>query len=303
MEISAQVAKGGVRKARPPSAKTTFNNPYSIKWSPLAEGSMAFILEVLKNKFQQVGLYKIEPTHRPRKPRASKAPKNQNKQENSEKPEESQETVQIMETEQQQLQEGWTSKQFRKQLAIGINEVTRGLEKDELCLVLVCLSVKPALMTQHLIQLSVSRAVPACQVPRLSQTIAPVLGLKSTIALGFKRNAETFLQTIKAIITRVPRLDVPWIRPSKREETAEGIEPKEPIDASEMQQVESSSSAAVFSLSRKRKICEVASSEASLESSSTKSNESEVQLLPLVIKKVVPNPNKIRKTKKNKKNK
>uniref|UniRef100_A0A4W3HKV9 Uncharacterized protein n=1 Tax=Callorhinchus milii TaxID=7868 RepID=A0A4W3HKV9_CALMI len=113
----AQVTKGGVCKVRPRLA-----------------GPLSTIFTV-QNEGIAIGLGKIKPTHRPRKPRSSK---------------ESQEKPGTTESG-QWPQQGWTFKEFRKQLAIGINEITRGLEKDELCLGLVYLSVKPDLMTQHLI--------------------------------------------------------------------------------------------------------------------------------------------------------
>ncbi|XP_067855021.1 ribonuclease P protein subunit p38 [Heptranchias perlo] len=310
MESPAQVGKGGgVRKARPPPAKTSFHNPYSIGWKSLDGESMAFVLKKLQETFQQTGLCKIEPTQRPRKQRVSKASKSQEKrntQENVKEIEDQKKAEEVKEEKEdytliriQESKQGWTNVELRKQLAIGINEVTRALEKDELCLVLVCKSVKPTLMTHHLIQLSVSRAVPACQVPRLSETVAPVLGLKSILALGFKKNSETFIETVKAITPKVPLLNVSWIQQSKLIKNAEGLETKEQDDTSEMPKTELAD--AVFPQSQKRKFYEVASSDFPLELGSTKSKKVGVTLLPLKIKKVVPNPNKIRKPKKNKK--
>uniref|UniRef100_UPI00398E4EAB ribonuclease P protein subunit p38 n=1 Tax=Pristiophorus japonicus TaxID=55135 RepID=UPI00398E4EAB len=313
MESPAQVGKGGgVRKTRPPPAKTSFNNPYSIGWRPLDGESMAFVLQKLQETFQQTGLCKIEPTQRPRKPRASKAPKDQEKRDTAgnvkEIEDDQKKAEELKEVKEdrtminiQESKQGWTNVELRKQLAIGINEVTRALEKDELCLVLVCKSVKPTLMTHHLIQLSVSRAVPACQVPRLSETVAPVLGLKSTLALGFKKNSETFIETVNSITPQVPPLNIPWMQQSKQIESDEGLEPKEQEGTSEMPKTELAD--AVFPQSHKRKFNDVASSDFPLELDSAKSTKLGVTLLPLKIKKVVPNPNKIRKPKKNKKKK
>ncbi|XP_067869003.1 ribonuclease P protein subunit p38 [Heterodontus francisci] len=307
MEIPAQVVKGGgVRKARPPPVKTSFNNPYSIGWRPLEGESMAFILEKLKETFQQTGLCKIEPSERPRNPRASKAPKDQKKKNMEgnvkEINKDQQKAEEIKEVKEdhtmiriQESKQGWTNVELRKQLAIGINEVTRALEKDALCLVLVCKSVKPTLMTHHLIQLSASRAVPACQVPRLSETLAPVLGLKSTLSLGFKKNSEAFIETVNAIIPQVPPLNVSWIQQSKVIENAEGLETKPQDTTSEVPKTKS-----VGAEGQKRKFYEVASSDFPLELGSAKSQKIGVALLPLKIKKIVPNPNKIRKPKKKK---
>ncbi|XP_038653890.1 ribonuclease P protein subunit p38 [Scyliorhinus canicula] len=307
MESPAQVAKGkGVRKTRPPPAKTSFNNPYSIGWKPLDGESIAFILEKLKLSFQQTGLCKVEPTLRPRKPRRCRGSKDQEKRnmegdikEDQQKAEEvKEETGDHMMNRIPESKQGWTNVELRKQLAIGINEVTRALEKHTLCLALVCKSVKP-LMTQHLIQLSVSREVPACQVPRLSETVAPVLGLKSILALGFKKNAEAFIETVNAITSQVPPLNVSWLPQSKVIENADRLETKEQDSIHEMPKPDLVN--IVFPPSQKRKFDEVASSDFPFKLGSAKSKKVGVTLLPLKIKKVIPNPNKIRKPKKNKK--
>uniref|UniRef100_A0A8C5ZMR4 Ribosomal protein eL8/eL30/eS12/Gadd45 domain-containing protein n=1 Tax=Marmota marmota marmota TaxID=9994 RepID=A0A8C5ZMR4_MARMA len=177
---------------------------------------------------------------------------------------------------------GWTPVQIRKQLAIGVNEVTRALERSELLLVLVCKSVKPAIITSHLIQLSVSRVVPACQVPCLSATLAPVIGLKCVLALGFKKDTTDFVDEVRAIIPRVPSLTVPWLQDrienigDNLETESLGIQDKETLETS------------FEDLSKhKRKL---------------EGQQVSVALQPLKIKKLIPNPNKIRKPPKSKKN-
>ncbi|GAA6103520.1 ribonuclease P protein subunit p38 [Tachysurus ichikawai] len=154
--------------------------------------------------------------------------------------------------------EGWTDKRLRNELAIGINEVTKCLEKNELGLVLVCDSVKPAHMTSHLISLSQTRSVPACQVPSLSASLAGQLGLTSVLALGFKRQGGAFADTIAALTPKVPLFDVSWVSTGTSEPERR----------------------------RKRK----------LEDSLVVKNP--VNLLqPLKVKKIVPNPSKTRKLK------
>lgn len=133
---------------------------------------MLFILQTLEDRFRSVGLQKIED-----KKRKKKQPflKKQSRDKCSIDVDINEETEKQPEGERQVS--GWTPVHVRKQLAIGVNEVTRALERSELLLVLVCKSVQPAIITSHLIQLSVSRTVPACQVPRLSERVAPVIGL------------------------------------------------------------------------------------------------------------------------------
>ncbi|KAM9165896.1 ribonuclease P protein subunit p38 isoform 1-T4 [Pangshura tecta] len=274
-------AKGGsVRKAKKITVKTSLNNPYIIKWHTLERDDMHFILQTLEERIKHIGLKKIETRRKKKRSVAKKQIK--------EKCDASGFSVLPKEKEIDHIQQeqGWTDLNVRKQLAIGINEVTRSLEKNELLLVLVCKSAKPTMITMHLIQLSASRAVPAGQVPRLSERIAPMLGLTSVLALGFKKNSDTFTEVIEAIIPRIPSLDVPWIHHRSEQHMAEAY--ADPLETQDTELMETS--VEEFSQSHKWKCIE-----------SNKSDSSNVTLQALRIKKLVPNPNKIRKPPKNKK--
>ncbi|XP_059828225.1 ribonuclease P protein subunit p38 [Hypanus sabinus] len=305
METPAKVVQKGVRKIRPPKAKVSFSNPFAFDWRPLNKGSREFFLKKLQETFQQINLYKQESIQKPRKLRATKTSKNQenrNMEGSVEGIGEGQKIEDLKEGDKMirgpETKQGWTNVELRKQLAIGINEVTRGLEKDKLCLVLVCKSVKPPIMTQHLIQLSVSRTVPACQVPQLSETMAPLLGLKSILALGFKKNSETFIEMINAISPQVPPLNISWMQESQQVESAEEMETE--FEGTNEMPVTKELDVA-FPQSQKRKFCEIASKDSPVEFCSATKKKAGMMLLPLKIKKVIPNPNKIRKPKKKKK--
>uniref|UniRef100_A0A087YFS9 Ribonuclease P/MRP 38 subunit n=1 Tax=Poecilia formosa TaxID=48698 RepID=A0A087YFS9_POEFO len=168
---------------------------------------------------------------------------------------------------------GWTDLVARRQLAIGINEVTKALERNQLQLLLVCKSVRPQLMTNHLIALSATRGVPACQVPRMSETVAAHLGLKSLLALGFRRcsseDKEMFRDTVDAIKPRVPSLEVDWLT-----DEAAAVPVELTADGGRRAQ--------------KRKL--------EIESEITDSALS-CALRPLKVKRIVPNPAKKRRTK------
>ncbi|KAM6967475.1 ribonuclease P protein subunit p38 [Aplochiton taeniatus] len=173
---------------------------------------------------------------------------------------------------------GWNNISARKQLAIGINEVTKALERNKLRLVLVCKSVKPPHMTSHLITLGRTRQVPACQVPRLSECVSRLLGLKCVLALGFKccdgELDDTFADTVAAIVPKVPPLNVTWIPDTCPSEEAVKEEAGE-----------------VRGIKRK------------LEDEATETSETETPeliscaLQPLKVKRIIPNPAKIRKSK------
>ncbi|XP_043397200.1 ribonuclease P protein subunit p38 isoform X2 [Chelonia mydas] len=238
-----QVRGGSVRKAKKITVKTSLNNPYDIKWNTLEGDDMHFILQTLEERIKHIGLKKIETRRRKKRSIAKRQIK--------EKCDASDCIVrpQEKETDHIQQEQGWTDLNVRNQLAIGINEVTRSLEKNELLLVLVCKSAKPTMITMHLIQLSASRAIPAGQVPRLSESIAPMLGLTSVLALGFKKNSDTFTEVVEAIIPRIPSLDVPWIHHGSEQPMAEAY--TDPLEIQDTELMETS--VEEFSQSRPRK--------------------------------------------------
>ncbi|KFO25652.1 ribonuclease P protein subunit p38 isoform X2 [Fukomys damarensis] len=271
--------RGSVRKTRPLTVKTSLNNPYVICWSTLEREDMHFILQTLEDRFKSIGFQKIEDR---KKKKRLPLTKRQGREKCSldvsmiedlkeEKPDANQQVS------------GWTHVHVRKQLAIGVNEVTRALERNDLLLVLVCKSVKPAIITSHLIQLGLSRSVPACQVPRLSERIAPVIGLKCVLALGFRKGTSDFADEVRAIIPRVPNLNVPWLQ--ERIEDSGEHEETESLEDQDKEILETS-----FEDLSKHKRKRV---EGRLGSAGA--------LQPLKIKKLIPNPNKIRKPPKNKK--
>lgn len=188
--------------------KTSFTSPFIPKWSPLPQEDMHFILKTLKDTFVSTGLEKKEP-------KVFRPWRKKKKQESPPPPESDLQVNQDAERE-HTVKNGWTDVAARRQVAIGINEVTKALERNELKLLLVCKSVKPKHMTDHLIALSATREVPACQVPRLSQSVSEPLGLKSVLALGFRRcpsqDGGMFSDVVEAILPKVPSLDVAWLQ-------------------------------------------------------------------------------------------
>lgn len=267
--MATQTKAGKKSKKKPIPVKTSLNSPFEYRWSPLNSDQMHFILDTLKGIISEIGLQKREV----KVFRTWGNRKKLKKQEEDKEP--SPEKMDVQPVSAQTSKQGWTDVAVRKQLAIGINEVTKGLERNELCLVLVCNSVKPKHMTQHLIPLSKTRFVPACQVPRLSENLAGVMGLKCVLALGFKREAPAFTDTVAAIVPKVPSLDVPWL-PTPAVDSRDGYEEEE-VEGEQAR-------------GQKRKLEETPRSPV-LSSSC---------LQPLKVKRIVPNPSKIRKPKKKK---
>ncbi|XP_073702780.1 ribonuclease P protein subunit p38 [Garra rufa] len=250
-------------KKKPIPVKTSLNSPYTIQWCPLERENKHLILKTLQVKLSAVGLQKQ------RVNRVREWGSKRRSRKKASKPTEDQKPTESVQTPSKPTEPCWSNPSVRKQLAIGINEVTKGLERNELSLVLVCNSVKPAHMTFHLIPLSKTRSVPACQVPSLSDTLAVQLGLKCVLALGFKRGSEVFEDVVRTITPVVPPLNVSWI-PTNSQKKAE----KKQSDTVRGQ---------------KRKIEDI---------SEEANDSSPVDLQPLKVKKIIPNPKKIRKPKK-----
>ncbi|KAL4698403.1 hypothetical protein H8959_011060 [Pygathrix nigripes] len=231
--------RGSVRKTRPLVVKTSLNNPYTICWSPLESEDMHFILQTLEDRLKAIGLQKIE----------DRKKKNKTPFLKKESREKCSIAVDISEdlkekTDAKQQVSGWTPAHVRKQLAIGVNEVTRALERNE--------------------------------------RIAPVIGLKCVLALGFKKNNTDFVDEVRAIIPRVPILSVPWLQ-DRIEDSGENLE-TEPLESQDKELLDTS----FEDLSKpKRKLAD--------------SQQASVTLQPLKIKKLIPNPNKKRKPPKSKK--
>lgn len=268
--MSTTPAKGTMKKEKkkPIPVKTSLISPYKPSWTALGEkGDKSVILDTLKCKISALGLQKQRVNRfrewgsRRRSRKKTSVPTDDSKL--------APEPTESAQTPSKPTEPSWTNPAVRKQLAIGINEVTKGLERNELSLVLVCDSVRPAHMTWHLIPLSCTRSVPACQVPDLSYSLSGLLGLKCVLALGFKRGAEAFEDVVRVITPVVPPLNVSWI-PTESTTTAK----EKHTDTGKGQ---------------KRKLEDV---------SDEARDASPLILQPLKVKKIIPNPTKIRKPKK-----
>ncbi|KAG8443189.1 hypothetical protein GDO86_011845 [Hymenochirus boettgeri] len=273
--MAEKAAKGSARKPKPVMAKTSLNNPYNLAWNTVGGDDMQFILKVLIDRFEQLGLKKIQIAKKRSKRKKGKTHKESDKEKSDGQ---SCEVEECDQEQDKQAKSGWTLGDLRRQLVIGINEVTRALEKNELNLVLVCKSAKPDMITKHLIELSASRETPACQLPRLSENIGPVLGLRSVLAIGFKKNSDVFTEEVKLVLPKLPPLYVPWLNSRCQEQT---------LPLEEEAGNEEMSSEVTTSHKRKRSKSDAESKEVG-----------NIKLEALRIKRIVPNPNKIRKVKK-----
>ncbi|XP_078614726.1 ribonuclease P protein subunit p38-like [Branchiostoma floridae x Branchiostoma japonicum] len=202
--MAAPVLEGSVRTFTPkPVVKNLLDSPYQRTWPTLEKGVTPEILNKLKSDLGDLSAYLRKETSKGKRKRARTT-------EDAGKPTRS--------VEEQEL-----ARQLKSQLVLGINEVTKALEKDRLRLVLVCRSVKPALMTQHLVLLSAVRRVPALCLSGLSETVAPILNFRTVAAMGFKKTSpeddKTFDPLVEFVTSRTPPIKIPWLKvPGGKEE-------------------------------------------------------------------------------------
>ena len=69
---------------------------------------------------------------------------------------------------------------------IGVNAVTRALERDQLRTVLVDRGTDPRVLVNHLLTLAATRDCPILLLNGLATTLASHLQVSSLIAIGFK---------------------------------------------------------------------------------------------------------------------
>jgi ribosomal protein L7Ae-like RNA K-turn-binding protein len=107
---------------------------------------------------------------------------------------------------------------FQKQIAIGINEVTRVLERmnpnntsdqqqnpKQLQVVILVADCKPRMLTKHIPNLAASRNVPVLYVrdnKRASLRLGELVKLKTALAIGIKARGNDLNLLLKQILPR-----------------------------------------------------------------------------------------------------
>ncbi|KAJ8310008.1 hypothetical protein KUTeg_011873 [Tegillarca granosa] len=173
-EEDGRSTKKNVTKQRK-STKNVLISPYDNKWYNLEEQIQNDILDKLSGIFIEYGL-KAE------KKQKFKG-KNKSGSETEEKQKDKCSNTDVFDKK---------TKELRSQLVFGINEVTRHLERDNLRLVLVSGSAKPAVITKHLLELSSTRTCQALCLSDLNKRLSQVLEFRSILAIGFKKNISDF---------------------------------------------------------------------------------------------------------------
>lgn len=114
--------------------------------------------------------------------------------------------------------DGPTWKENFEDIVLGLNAVTRALEKNQLRLVICTRDLTPARALQHLPVLCAMKLVPLCPISMTSQSLAELFGeaeIRTVICMGFKRpideKNDERKEIVSLIASKCPILDIPWI--------------------------------------------------------------------------------------------
>lgn len=74
---------------------------------------------------------------------------------------------------------------FRKSVILGINAITRALEKNSVCCILLDANVEPPLLVKHIVVMAQNKKVPVLLLPVLKTVTLQTIGF-ATAALALK---------------------------------------------------------------------------------------------------------------------
>lgn len=83
---------------------------------------------------------------------------------------------------------------FRKFMIMGINAVTRALEKNTVCCILLEVNVEPPLIIKHIVTMAVNKKIPVLLLPILKTVTLNKLGFATTAFALKVMNILSFLQ-------------------------------------------------------------------------------------------------------------
>ncbi|XP_033760097.1 ribonuclease P protein subunit p38-like isoform X1 [Pecten maximus] len=186
-QIQQTIRKGNSKQA----TKTALSNPYNIQWPTVQDKVQQEILQRLISTLKSLDIARPKSYKRKKK-----------KTEDSKK-----DSVLPRDEERQAI---------RKQLLLGVNQVTRGLEKDEVRLVIVCRSAKPVIITQHLIGLASLRRCPAICINDLNKAVGEAMNITSAVAVGFKKiskdaDPSVFDDLVEFTTKHTPEITLAWL--------------------------------------------------------------------------------------------
>ncbi|XP_013400826.1 uncharacterized protein LOC106166727 [Lingula anatina] len=200
--------RGKIAAKKKKSLKQVLSSPYNVSWPAVEKQTEVVLLERIKKELSQNFVT------RPRVPQQIRRNKQQMKKWR----------------EEQRKVEDIASKATQSSVYIGINRVTKGLERDEVSAVIVDRDV-PVMMTRHLMLLAATRDCPAVCLSGLSSVIGPVVGMKSVAAISFKKSVQgastLYDDLVEFVSSHAPVLQVPWLVKEEEEESEDSSSAEE----------------------------------------------------------------------------
>lgn len=77
------------------------------------------------------------------------------------------------------LKEGNSGEDFSDSVIVGINRLTRALEKNNICCVLLDANVDPPLLIKHIVDMALNKSVPVLLLPVLKTVTLQTIGFAS----------------------------------------------------------------------------------------------------------------------------
>eukprot|EP01129_Flabellula_baltica_P002695 TRINITY_DN12519_c0_g1_i1.p1 TRINITY_DN12519_c0_g1~~TRINITY_DN12519_c0_g1_i1.p1 ORF type:complete len:209 (-),score=42.52 TRINITY_DN12519_c0_g1_i1:10-558(-) len=94
---------------------------------------------------------------------------------------------------------------------VGINSVTKAIEKDLLDVVVVAKETEPSILVQHFPTMCYLKGVKLCPLPMGSEEMGRLFDLPSVAAFGFKKLENEFKDVTETLMRFSPELNIPWL--------------------------------------------------------------------------------------------
>jgi ribonuclease P/MRP protein subunit RPP38 len=210
--------------------KNLYASPFNVTWPKLDEASMQLVKIELANAFQ--GISMRAPRQRASTQKESRsAPVDTNTNEPAEPAAKRRKIEGTDDSASAQV------KQIRSELVFGLNQVTRGLEKESLKLVIVSKDIQAQIVIQHLPVLAQLHHTPLCLLDLSSEELGAVFGLRTVIAVGVKNKAVLSTprldELVTKIIKRTPPVQLDWL-PNDSVKVSQDQQPLQSLQVTKM---------------------------------------------------------------------
>lgn len=106
---------------------------------------------------------------------------------------------------------------MKQSLAVGFNEVIKGLEKGTVSMVILSKTHQAStFLLSHIPSLCCKQSIPIIALTCDSKQLGPLVNLKTALAIGFKRDQEISRIAAEELFPFSSNIDAPWISHPKQ---------------------------------------------------------------------------------------